>query len=129
MGILANPETQSKPTTKRRASSITFSNLNPLKTQGTKNFAGYRDSSAQKGSPPFGKDGKGSKRKDADMDSDADDEEDPKDVDDDETNGKDEGKSMLSPEDAEKQGELAEGVRKIKVRHLPVDLLLFSLTW
>jgi hypothetical protein len=48
------------------------------------------------------------------MDSDADDEDEIKveDVDDE----KDEsGKGLLSPEDALKQGELAEGVRKIKV--------------
>ncbi len=30
---------------------------------------------------------------------------------------KENSKDLLSPEDAERQGELAEGVRKIKVRH------------
>ena len=48
------------------------------------------------------------------MDSDADDEDEIKVEDDDEKdNG---GKGLLSPEDAHRQGELAEGVRKIKVR-------------
>jgi hypothetical protein len=54
------------------------------------------------------------KSKDA-MDSDADDEDDarPDEVDDEKEVVVDKG--MLSPEDAAKQGELAEGVRKIKV--------------
>jgi len=47
------------------------------------------------------------------MDSDADDEDEIKVEDDEKDDG---GKGLLSPEDAHRQGELAEGVRKIKVR-------------
>ena len=73
---------------------------------GTKNFGGYRDSSQS--SP------KSKLKIEEPMDSDADDEDDVKGEDayDDK---EDSGKGMLSPEDALKQGELAEGVRKIKV--------------
>lgn len=82
--------------------------MKPLNaTSGTKNFGGYRDRDAR------------SKRKDEDaMDSDVEeDDEDKAKMDeadaDDETYAT--GKGMLSPEDAMRQGELAEGVRKIKV--------------
>ncbi|KAF2178818.1 hypothetical protein K469DRAFT_325011 [Zopfia rhizophila CBS 207.26] len=109
MGILAPEKAQQKSpvSLRRKSTGLDLSGLKPLNAStGTKNFAGYRDPSAQ--SPK-------SKRKDADaMDSDADDEDEIKveDVDDD----KDDGKGMLSPEDALRQGELAEGVRKIKLK-------------
>lgn len=110
MGILA-PEkgAQTSPVaTRRKSSGLDFGNLKPLNaTTGTTNFRGYRDPAQQ--SPK-------SKKKIADaMDSDADDEDDVKaqEVDDDKDPS---GKGMLSPEDALRQGELAEGVRKIKVR-------------
>lgn len=111
MGILPPEKAQASPAASRRKSTgLNFSSLKPLNAStGTKNFVGYRDASAT--SPK-------SKRKDADaMDSDADDEDEIKikieEADDDkEVNDK----GMLSPEDALRQGELAEGVRKIKVR-------------
>ena len=108
MGIL---ETADKKTTvaspaNRRKSGLDFSSLQPLDAaKGTKNFGGYRDMQSPK-----------AKQKSEDpMDSDADDEDDarPNEVDDDKEIVVDKG--MLSPEDAAKQGELAEGVRKIKV--------------
>jgi hypothetical protein len=126
MGILPTPEgKETKPsTTRRRNSSLNFSNLGALKKEGTKNFTGYRDPSAKK-STTF--DDKKSKRKtsnDEDMDSDADDE-DVKEVaeEDEDANGKDNGKDLLSPEDALRQEEMAEGVRKIKVCFLPLTVL------
>lgn len=93
------------PTT-RRKSGLDFSGLKPLDAAtGTKNFGGYRDMQSPKAKQ---------KREDA-MDSDADDEDDTRP--DDTYDDKDvTDKGMLSPEDAAKQGELAEGVRKIKVR-------------
>lgn len=119
MGILAPEKTEESPVVARRKSTgLNFGELKPLNASaGTKNFGGYRDPTVT--SPK-------SKSKDADaMDSDADDEDDVKikaeDNDDDKTES---GKGMLSPEDALRQGELAEGVRKIKVGTLyPFGLL------
>jgi hypothetical protein len=109
MGILETDKpVQASPAT-RRKSGLDFGSLKPLNAAaGTKNFGGYRDGSHKS---PKAK----NKSEDA-MDSDADDEEDAKVEDADED--KDAlDKGLLSPEDAAKQGELAEGVRKIKVSH------------
>ncbi len=82
---------------------LDLSALKPLNAQtGTKNFAGYREKEAK------------AKRNEDAMDSDADDEDDVK-VEDAEDDKEVFDKGMLSPEDAHRQGELAEGVRKIKV--------------
>ncbi|KAF3007386.1 hypothetical protein E8E13_001268 [Curvularia kusanoi] len=108
MGILESSEKKStvaSPNT-RRKSGLDFSSLKPLDAgKGTKNFGGYRDMQSPKAKQ---------KSEDA-MDSDADDEDDtrPEDVEDDKEVM---DKGMLSPEDAAKQGELAEGVRKIKLK-------------
>jgi hypothetical protein len=110
MGIVKVKDTPKvmSPAARRKSGALDFGSLKPLNAAtGTKNFGGYRETSPK------------SKKKSADaMDSDADDEDDIKieDVDDDKDVGGDKG--MLSPEDALKQGELAEGVRKIKVRLL-----------
>jgi hypothetical protein len=109
MGILEVDKTPVivSPAARRKSGALNFGSLKPLDAaSGTKNFGGYRDGQQ---SPTK------SKVKAADaMDSDADDEDEIK-VEDEEE--KDEsGKGLLSPEDALKQGELAEGVRKIKVR-------------
>jgi hypothetical protein len=106
MGILNTKETPKvlSPAAKRKSGALDFGSLKPLNAAaGTKNFGGYRETSPK------------SKKKSADaMDSDADDEDEIKveEMDDDRDVG---DKGMLSPEDALKQGELAEGVRKIKV--------------
>lgn len=91
----------------RRKSGLDFGSLQPLDAaKGTKNFGGYRDMQSPKAKE---------KSEDA-MDSDADDEDEARgdEGDDDRDVTADKG-GMLSPEDAAKQGELAEGVRKIKV--------------
>ncbi|KAF2464746.1 uncharacterized protein BDR25DRAFT_241810 [Lindgomyces ingoldianus] len=109
MGILSPEKVQqaSPVATRRKSSGLNFGDLKPLNAStGVKNFAGYRDPSQQ--SPR-------SRKKDLDgIDSDADDEDEVKaeDTEDD----KDDGKGLLSPEDALRQGELAEGVRKIKLK-------------
>jgi hypothetical protein len=106
MGILNTKETPKvlSPAAKRKSGALDFGSLKPLNAAaGTKNFGGYRETSPK------------SKKKSVDaMDSDADDEDDIKieEMDDDKDVV---DKGMLSPEDALKQGELAEGVRKIKV--------------
>ena len=109
MGILSTPEPEKTPAiSRRKASGPDFSKLGPLKTAGTVGFSGYRDSVTAKR--------KNKKRDTEDMDSDADDEDEER-----LTNGaydadakQDDGRH-LSPEDARRQGELAEGVQKIKV--------------
>lgn len=107
MGILETSDKKAavaSPTT-RRKSGLDFGSLKPLDAaKGTKNFGGYRDMQSPKAKQ---------KSEDA-MDSDADDEDEAREeVEDDKDVVLDKG--MLSPEDVAKQGELAEGVRKIKV--------------
>jgi hypothetical protein len=106
MGILNTKEkpTITSPQSKRKSGALDFGSLKPLNAAaGTKNFGGYRETSPK------------SKKKTEDaMDSDADDEDDVK-VEDAEDDKEVFDKGMLSPEDAHRQGELAEGVRKIKV--------------
>ena len=120
MGILPTPESEKTPLpTKRKASGPDFSKLGPLKTTGTVGFSGYRDTANAK---------KKSTKRDTDaMDSDADDEDDER-----LPNGtydadvKQEGDKHLSPEDARRQGELAEGVQKIKVSILDIQRMFLS---
>jgi hypothetical protein len=106
MGILNTKETPkiTSPQTKRKSGALDFGSLKPLNAAtGTKNFGGYRETSPK------------SKKKTLDaMDSDADDEDDIK-VEDADDDKEVLDKGLLSPEDAHRQGELAEGVRKIKV--------------
>ncbi|KAF1932847.1 uncharacterized protein M421DRAFT_53792 [Didymella exigua CBS 183.55] len=110
MGILetADKKTVAASPATRRKSGLDFGSLQPLDAaKGTKNFGGYRDIQSPKAKQ---------KSEDA-MDSDADDEDDEGEARRDEVDDREVAadKGMLSPEDAAKQGELAEGVRKIKV--------------
>lgn len=116
MGILETSDKKAvvaSPAT-RRKSGLDFGSLKPLDAgKGTKNFGGYRDMQSPQAKQ---------KSEDA-MDSDADDEDDAGDeVEDEKDVVLDKG--MLSPEDAAKQGELAEGVRKIKVGHVHIATVL-----
>lgn len=110
MGIVPTPESEKVPqSTRRKSSAPDFSKFGPLNSTGTVGFSGYRDSSASK---------RKSKNKDADaMDSDAEDDEEERLPDgDDEVEIKQEnGNARLSPEDAQRTNEVAEGVQKIKV--------------
>lgn len=111
MGIL-QPKVEKTPVAaKRRSAPMDFSTLGPLKKEGTVGFTAFRDTEPR----AAGKKSKKTKEED-DMDSDSDDEAAPvqKDIDDDEI--KEKSNDLLSPEDAERTGQLAEGVRKIKVR-------------
>jgi len=116
MGILQSPKSDKTPVaaTKRKSSGADFTKLGPLKFGGTVGFSGYRDASTTKHKV---------KGNDADaMDSDVDDEDGDQLVDGkEEAEGKDENSKLLSPEDARRQGELADGVQKIRVRNLPCD--------
>ena len=105
MGIMQSDQPQKTPqSTKRKTSGPDFSKLGPLKVGGTVGFSGYRDSMAKR------------KNKDADaMDSDEDDDNERVPNGEQDVEIKDENGKKLSPEDARRQGELAEGVQKIKV--------------
>lgn len=115
MGILEPKEGEKKPEPKkRRSTGIDLTTLKPLTSTGTKGFAGYRDGGATSPTKGFPS-GKGKQKDEDAMDSDADDEEEQVD------NGdvadvKTEDNGLLSPDDALRQGELTEGVRKIKLK-------------
>jgi hypothetical protein len=114
MGILHPPKSEKTTTlTKRKSLTTDFASLGPLKKEGTIGFSTFRDNETQ---PKARR--KSIKKEDLDaMDSDSEDEEievvgKMEDVDDVEIKKEN---ALLSPEDAERTGELAEGVRKIKV--------------
>lgn len=95
-----------------------FANLKPLKPGGALGFSTFRDNESRSSSYGNGKKKDTKKAGDDAMDSDDDE--------DDEVVGKlddlesnDFTNSPLSPDDAKRQGELAEGVKKIKVRPPP----------
>jgi hypothetical protein len=111
MGIISTAAAQRTPqsSNRRKSSTTDFSKLGPLQSHGTKGFSGYRDTATAK---------RKGKDKDVDaMDSDADDEDDDHlPGGDDEADVKQEsGDVHLSPEDAKRTNEVAEGVQKIKV--------------
>lgn len=117
MGILPSPKAQDRPaatTAKRRSVHTDFANLKPLKPGGALGFSKFRDSEDRRS---LG-DSK-AKQDDSDMDSDGDDarndkrikqEAEPVDAD-----LEDALDHSLSPEDTIRQGELADGVKKIRV--------------
>jgi hypothetical protein len=118
MGMLPAPKTTTPVSSKRKSGTVDFSKLQPLKSASTvKNFAGYRDANAEKHSVLRKLVKK--RKDDDDMDSDGDGDDliegsskrdvepsDDKDVD---------VNKLLSPEDAERQKDLAEGVKKINL--------------
>ncbi|KAK5117964.1 hypothetical protein LTR62_004008 [Meristemomyces frigidus] len=109
MNILTNDDAQKTPASaKRKTSGPDFSNLAPLKSTGTLGFSGYRDGTAKR-------QGKGKDDDAMDSDQDDDDQGHLKDGDND-VDIKHENWNLLSPEDAKRQGELAEGVQKIKLK-------------
>ena len=114
MGILNPSKAQDKdiPASARRKSlQPDFANIAPLKPGGTAGFVKFRDSD-ERSTKSKSKSKQGSE---SDMDSDEDkpfsiigkaEDEEAK-----------EGNSLLSPDDVRQQGELAEGVRQIKVSY------------
>jgi hypothetical protein len=118
MGIL-KPKSQDKESSARRRSlQPDFSNLAPLKPGGTIGFLNFRDNNNRIS-------GAKSKR-DNESDMDSEDEDDP-------LVGKAEDEEVkdtqthLSPDDIRRQAELAEGVRKIKVRmKWPLEVWQYS---
>lgn len=139
MGILPTPaaDPATPASAKRKPSGPDYSKFGPLKTHGTVGYSGYRDPAAEATK-------RKAKRKDKDadaMDSDADDDdevgarlpkasiEDGEETDSKGANGETAaGSPLLSPEDARRQGEIAEGVQKIKVSRSPCSPISFSYT-
>ena len=119
MGILpSSPNIQEKTPTshgKRRSLQADFANLKPLNPNGLKGFSTFRDPN-EKSDPNGASANKGDKKRQNDVDSD-DDEVDPKNEVLIKTEGDDmqDANDMLSPEDAKRQAELAQGVQKIRV--------------
>ncbi|KAH8808450.1 hypothetical protein F5884DRAFT_752980 [Xylogone sp. PMI_703] len=114
MGILPSSKQPKSANTKRRSTQVDFGNLGPLKPTGTVGFSTFRDPGSSNGSKNKKKKLNGSASKGMDEDSDDDDdgemENKMEDVDDKEV------KTLLSPEDARFQGELADGVGRIKLK-------------
>lgn len=117
MGVVAPSRKSSSTVTRKR--STDFSKLGPLKNQGTKGFSSYRDPAARATR-------KGSKNADA-MDSDEDDEEPGARDEMDDVDVKDENGNplILTEEDRQRQEEMAEGVRHIKVCSCFSSVLLY----
>jgi len=120
MGILEAQKTEKTPTSvKRRSGLPELPSLGPLKKEGTVGFLNYRDSDA---APARRKQSKSKSKKSADDMSDDDEESDTEvvgkmeDIDDTKTDP-----NHLSVEDAERAGQVSEGIRKMKVRDLAVD--------
>ena len=114
MGILPSQKANDKPaaTAKRKSIPMDFANLKPLNPSGAMGFSKFRDNEA--GSPRNGGNGP-VKNKTDDMDSDEDEGIDDRRIKDEEIEPQDSSNMILSPEDIKRQGELAEGVQKIKV--------------
>ena len=112
MGILdPSKQTKSAGSAKRRSTQLDFSNLPPLKSGGTVGFSAFRDND-RKNKVRKKSNGSPGDVMAEDSEEDDDDAEIVEKMD--ELDDKD-PKSLLSPEDAKKQGELAEGVGRIKV--------------
>jgi hypothetical protein len=114
MGILPTPKSEKvAPAAKRRSIAVELPKLGPLKKEGTVGFANFRDDKARR-------DRKGKRTSDDEMESDSEDDAGAgiigkmEDIDEAEIKKED---GMLSPEDAERTGQVAEGIRKMKVRH------------
>lgn len=114
MGILDPPKTEKTPTANKRRSGVPdLPSLGPLKKEGTVGFLNYRDTDAH----PGRRKGKPQANKSAD-DMESDDTEDDagpvgkmEDVDD-----KQVDPHLLSSEDAERAGQVSEGIRKMKLK-------------
>ena len=112
MGILQGPKSEKVVTSaKRRSIAADLPKLGPLKKEGTAGFSSFRDTDTGR------RQSNKRNNNDDEMDSDSDEEtgiigkmEDINDADIKKEDG------MLSPEDAERTGQVAEGIRKMKVR-------------
>ena len=113
MGILPSPKTNEKPaaTAKRKSLPMDFANLKPLNPSGAMGFSKFRDNETD--SPKNGNNRTVGRTTD-DMDSDEEEVISERQIKEEDIDPED-SKVTLSPEDVKRQGELAEGVQKIKV--------------
>ncbi|KAI9738882.1 MAG: hypothetical protein M1818_005195 [Claussenomyces sp. TS43310] len=119
MGILESSKQQkaTASSAKRSSTQLDFSNLGPLKSGGTVGFSTFRDND-----PTASRRSKARKKSNGSIgNAMAEDSEEDEDEDEmigkwDDVDEKDANKTLLSPEDAKYQGELAEGVGRIKLK-------------
>jgi hypothetical protein len=110
MGIWKDSKAQETPAaTKRKSLQVDLASLGPIKPGGSVGFLNFRENDA--------KPRKGKKSED-DMDSDDDDNDNPILGKADDEEAKDDDR-FLSPDDIQRQGELAESLRKIRVSTIP----------
>ncbi|RMD40518.1 hypothetical protein DV735_g4616, partial [Chaetothyriales sp. CBS 134920] len=107
MGILQPKSDKPVPNDKRRSLIGEIPKLTPLKKHGAAGFSGFRDAQPGKGKQQDDEMESDSDENDADILGKMEDANDAEDVRD---------SSLLSPEDTERTGQVAEGIRKIKVR-------------
>lgn len=115
MGILPSPKSQDKAislSAKRRSVPTDFATLKPLKPGGALGFSTFRDTGDRSNSHGGAKK---SSRDDSDMDSDEEDVGKGKSVKQEDADIQESGISAMSADDVRRQGELAEGVQKIRV--------------
>ncbi|CAG8983662.1 hypothetical protein HYALB_00004093 [Hymenoscyphus albidus] len=115
MGILASKHQKATSATKRRSTQLDFGNLTPLKPGGTVGFSTFRDTDGSNRKSKARKKSNGSVGAGA-MDEDSDDDDDDPDILKMEDVEDKDVKTKLSPDDAKFQGELADGVRQIKLK-------------
>ncbi|KAJ5550983.1 hypothetical protein N7535_001078 [Penicillium sp. DV-2018c] len=107
MGILKDPKAQETPAaTKRKSLQVDLATLGPIKPGGSVGFLNFRENDTK---PRKGKKGED------DMDSDDDDNDNPILGKADDEEAKDDDR-FLSPDDIQRQGELAESLRKIRLK-------------
>ncbi|KAJ8061069.1 hypothetical protein OCU04_010146 [Sclerotinia nivalis] len=116
MGILPNSKQEKiiSSATKRRSRQLDFGNLAPLKSTGTVGFSAFRDNDTSTKRNKSRKKSNGSAG--VMEDSDDDDDDDNRGVKMEEVDDKDDPHKTLSIEDAKFQGELADGVGRIKLK-------------
>ncbi|KIW10616.1 hypothetical protein PV08_11580 [Exophiala spinifera] len=111
MGILPTPKSDKTPSSaKRRSIAVELPKLGPLKKEGVAGFSGFRDAETRRTR-------KGKRGSDDEMDSDSEDDSGiigkMEDINEAEVKRE---PGLLAPEDAERTGQVAEGIRKMKLK-------------
>jgi hypothetical protein len=116
-------------TTKRRSTQLDFGNLTPLKPGGTVGFSTFRDNEGPARGKKSRKKSNGNVVVTEAMDEDSEDDDDEAEIIVKMEDGEDKDvKTLLSPDDAKSQSEIADGVNRIKVR-LSIERLKSTLAY
>jgi hypothetical protein len=118
MGILASKSQKATPgvATKRRSTQLDFGNLTPLKPGGTVGFSSFRDNEGPARGKKSRKKSNGNIVVNEAMDEDSEDDDDEPEIIVKMEDSEDKDvKTLLSPDDAKSQSEIADGVNRIKV--------------